>query len=164
MPGAVCYGSIRKSEPSHDSAIPSIRTAVPQALCDVAVLMLDTGLRLGEVLAARQEQAQSLHVFPGHPNDGKPGSKPYRGTSLNHQHQKVRALLKLPPDFVLHSFRHTMLTRLGEAGVDAFTIMRIPGHSSVTVSQRYVHPTPEALERAFERTWARSSTGRATDS
>jgi hypothetical protein len=29
--------------------------------------------------------------------------------------------------------------------------MRIAGHSSITVSQRYVHPSPEALERAFER-------------
>jgi hypothetical protein len=54
-------------------------------------------------------------------------------------------------DFVIHSLRHTMLTRLGEAGADAFTIMRIAGHSSVTISQRYVHPTPESLERAFER-------------
>jgi len=44
-----------------------------------------------------------------------------------------------------------MLTRLGESGVDAFTIMRIAGHNSVVVSQRFVHPTPEAIERAFER-------------
>ena len=44
-----------------------------------------------------------------------------------------------------------MLTRLGESGADAFTIMRIAGHSSVTVSQRYIHPTPEGMERAFER-------------
>ena len=44
-----------------------------------------------------------------------------------------------------------MLTRLGELGVDTFTIMKIAGHSSVTVSQRYVHPSPEAVERAFER-------------
>jgi hypothetical protein len=44
-----------------------------------------------------------------------------------------------------------MLTRFGEAGADAFTIMRIAGHSGVTVSQRYVHPTPEGMERAFER-------------
>jgi site-specific recombinase XerD len=63
----------------------------------------------------------------------------------------VRTALKLPEDFVIHSLRHTMLTRLGEAGADAFTIMRIAGHSSMTVSQRYVHPTPESLERAFER-------------
>ena len=44
-----------------------------------------------------------------------------------------------------------MLTRLGEAGADAFTIMRIAGHSSVTVSQRSVHPAPAGMERAFEQ-------------
>ena len=46
---------------------------------------------------------------------------------------------------------HTFLTRSGEAGADAFTIMKLAGHSSVTVSQRYVHPTPESCELAFER-------------
>jgi integrase len=56
-----------------------------------------------------------------------------------------------PGDFVLHSLRHTMLARLGESGVDAFTIMRIAGHSSIVVSRRYVQPSPEAVERAFER-------------
>ena len=42
-----------------------------------------------------------------------------------------------------------MLTRLGEAGADAFSIQKIAGHSSIVVSQRYVHPTPERLENAF---------------
>ena len=63
----------------------------------------------------------------------------------------MRDTLELSVEFVVHSLRHTMLTRLGEAGADAFTIMKIAGHSSVTVSQRYVHPTPEGMERAFER-------------
>ena len=72
-------------------------------------------------------------------------------TSINHLHQKARRALNLPQDFVIHSLRHTMLSRLGESGVDAFTIMRIAGHSSITVSQRYVHPSPEAIERAFEK-------------
>lgn len=72
-------------------------------------------------------------------------------TRLNQQHAEVRKLLKLPADFVVHSLRHTMLARLGEAGVDAFTIMKIVGYSSVPVSQRYVHPSPESVERAFER-------------
>lgn len=40
-----------------------------------------------------------------------------------------------------------MLTRPGEAGSQAVTIMKIAGHSSVTVIQRSVHPTPEAVER-----------------
>lgn len=60
------------------------------------------------------------------------------------QHNRVRNALGLPKDFVLHSLRHTFLTRLGEAGVDAFTIMRIAGHSTITVSQKYVHPSSEA--------------------
>jgi len=47
--------------------------------------------------------------------------------------------------------RHTFGTRLGESGGDAFTIMCMMGHSTVTVSQRYVHPSPEAVELAFER-------------
>ena len=84
--------------------------------------------------------------------------KPYQGTYVNHLHRDVAASevkgkrkLIFSPDFVLRSLRHTMLTRLGESGVDAFTIMRIAGHSSITVSQRLIHPTPEAVERAFER-------------
>lgn len=52
---------------------------------------------------------------------------------------------------MIHSLRHTFLTRLGEAGADAFTIMRIAGHSSITVSARYVHPSDGAMEAAFER-------------
>ena len=169
----------------------------PQPLCDAALLLVDTGLRVGEavnlrwtdirlqpahgakfgflriregksknairvvsltsrvsaMLAARKDATESPYVFPGK----EPGA-PIHGTSLDHIHAKVRALLNLPKDFVLHSLRHTMLTRLGEAGVDAFTIMRIAGHSSVTVSQRYIHPTPEALERAFERLEALNGT------
>jgi len=160
-----------------------------QPLNDVALLLLDTGLRLGEglslewrdirlepvngaafgylqvrkgksknakrnlcltervrrMLEERASSTDSPWVFPG-----KKG-RPLLVTSLDHMHSELRATLKLPKDYVLHSLRHTMLTRLGEAGVDAFTIMRIAGHSSVTVSQRYVHPTPETMERAFQR-------------
>ena len=72
-------------------------------------------------------------------------------TWLEQQHAAVRKLLKLPADCVLHSFRHTFGTRLGETGADAFTIMKLMGHSTVTVSQRYVHPSPEAMENAVPR-------------
>jgi hypothetical protein len=63
----------------------------------------------------------------------------------------MRQALKLPADAVVHSFRHTFGTRLGETGADAFTIMKVIGHSTVVVSQKYVHPTAETVERAFER-------------
>jgi integrase len=101
--------------------------------------------RVRTMLEARFKTSSTEYVFPG-----KTG-KPILVTSLDHQHVKVRELLKLPEDFVVHSLRHTMLTRLGLLGVDAFTIMRIAGHSSITISQRYVHPSPESVERAFEK-------------
>ena len=40
---------------------------------------------------------------------------------------------------------------LGESEVNAFTIMKHMGHNAVTVSQRYVHPSPESVELAVER-------------
>jgi len=40
---------------------------------------------------------------------------------------------------------------MGESGVDAFTIKKIAGHGSIKTSEGYVHPTPEHLERAFQR-------------
>jgi len=162
----------------------------PQPLKDVATLLVQTGLRVGEalalewadvrlepangaryghlrvrdvksknarrnvsltatagvLLAQRRRGAISPRVF-----DNDAGNGPLSIFTLDDQHSRLRETLRLPKDFVIHSLRHTMLTRLGEAGADAFNIMRIAGHSSVTVSQRYVHPSPEALERAFER-------------
>ena len=102
--------------------------------------------RVHELLLSRQRQdATSEYVFPG------VRSEHMLVSSLDHVHRRIRAALKLPHVFVLHSLRHTFLTRLGMAGVEAFTIMKLAGHSSVTVSQRYVHPTPQAMERAVEQ-------------
>jgi integrase len=93
------------------------------------------------------------YVF--HRGDGQPIYQ----TWMNQQHSELRQLLKLPSEFVPHSFRHTYGTRLGESGADAFTIMRLMGHSSVTVSQKYVHPTPETVERAVQRLDAMNQAG-----
>jgi integrase len=171
--------------------------AAPQPLKDVATVLLDAGLRLGEALRlqwpdvhfdpagsarygwlqvregksknarrtvpltgrvaaalkSRKAESKSRYVFPGDDPD-----QPILGTSLAHMHIKVcrpgsgkKRRYVFPAEFVLHSCRHTFCTRLGESGCDSFTIMRLAGHSGVTVSQRYVHPTPEAVERAFDR-------------
>lgn len=172
---------------------PEYLEATPQPLRDVAVLMLETGVRPGEAVGlewrdVRLEQAiHAKHGYivirgtksgnakrnlrltaraaemlkarkPATKSAGAPWVFPgetdraaFLVSSLDHQHNDVRGALELSRDFVIHSLRHTMLTRLGEAGADAFTIMKIAGHSSVTVSQRYVHPTPEGMDRAFDR-------------
>ena len=43
------------------------------------------------------------------------------------------------------------LTRVGEAGADAFEIQRVATHSSILISQRYVHPTLRKVEDAFTK-------------
>jgi integrase len=187
--------------------------AAPQPLRDVALLMLDTGLRVGEVLSLlwsdiRLEPANGakfgfLHVRDGKskfskrnvpltervsamlnerkgriseiwpnaaalPPDGAAmppwvfvshRGGPFSPDTLGKMHGSVREALNLSKEFVLHSLRHSMLTRLGESGADAFTIMRVAGHSTVIVSQRYIHPSPESVERAFERLEALNGEG-----
>jgi integrase len=172
---------------AHDQE-PLYLAACPEPLHDVAILLLDTGLRLGEALTlegpevhldpangakfgyltvlaekAKNKRVRNMpltdrvvevlghwnlgHGYVFHREDGTRLSE----TWLDQQHAQVRALLKFPEDFVLHSLRHTFGTRLAESGADAFTIMKLMGHSTVAVSQRYVHPSPESLERAVER-------------
>jgi site-specific recombinase XerD len=65
------------------------------------------------------------------------------------QFRTIRDALNLGPDYVLHSTRHTFCTRLGKAGADAFTIQKLAGHSSITISQRYVHADKEVKESAI---------------
>ena len=62
------------------------------------------------------------------------------------QFRTIRDEFKLPWDCVLHSCRHTFCTLLGERGADASAIQKLAGHSSIVISQRYMHPTPQRLE------------------
>jgi len=73
---------------------------------------------------------------------------PIPKSTLQHQMQRTCRKLKLE-GLSLHSFRHTFGTRLGEAGASAHVIKQLMGHSSITVSQRYVHKLTESVERAM---------------
>lgn len=81
-------------------------------------------------------------------------------SSLRKQHAKTFKTLaeeaakrneKPMRPFVLYSLRHTFLTRLGESGCDVWTLARIAGHASITVSSRYVHPSEDAVMEAMSR-------------
>ena len=162
--------------------------AITEPLKTAAIVMLDSGLRIGELVRLKPEDISfepapgaklgSIHIRHGKTKNAKrilsmtervnrmlrlrsvnagvyifSGRHPDRPVSiglLEHLHRKARASLGLSGEFVIHSLRHTFGTRLGEIGTEAFTIMRLMGHGSVTISQRYVHPTPETMERAFE--------------
>jgi integrase len=79
----------------------------------------------------------------------KGGRKPLTRHYPSEQFRVMRDALNIGPDCVLHSTRHTFCTRLGKAGADAFTIQKLAGHSSITISQRYVHADREVKESAI---------------
>lgn len=70
--------------------------------------------------------------------------------SIYEPHLRAVADSKVRP-FVLYDLHHTFLTRLGESGCDAWTLARIAGHSSVAVSQHYVHASDNAVLDAIGR-------------
>jgi len=71
-------------------------------------------------------------------------------SSVRKQHRAALKISKVRP-FVLYSLRHTFLTRLGASGCDAWTLMRIAGHSGIKMSERYVHPNGEVVLAAMSR-------------
>jgi integrase len=53
-------------------------------------------------------------------------------------------------DLTFHDLRRTFGTRLLEAGVDIVTISKLYGHSSISVTQRYLHPKDKLSKEAVE--------------
>jgi integrase len=101
-----------------------------------------------------QESPKDGWVFPSGSASGhleRDSAKNCHGRALAaiataHKADKGPDLKPFPP-YVL---RHTALTWLGESGCDVFTLARIAGHSNISITQRYVHPQAEAIQRAFD--------------
>ncbi|MBI3477736.1 MAG: tyrosine-type recombinase/integrase [Acidobacteria bacterium] len=98
---------------------------------------------------------QSRWKLTGEPGEGWVWPAETKDGHINHdsvklQHKKALKLAKLRA-FEVYSIRHTFLTRLGESGCDAWTLARIAGHSSISISQRYVHPSEDAVLNALSR-------------
>jgi integrase len=110
-------------------------------------------------LKARREAAGNPEegwVFPassreGHLNKDTAKDQHKRALARVNADAKKKDMRELNP-FQPYVLRHTALTRLAEAGCDVFTLARIAGHSSITITQRYVHPQADAIERAFQQT------------
>ena len=110
--------------------------------------------RIRRVLESRWELAGQPcegWVWPAETKDGH-----INHDSVKLQHKKALKLAKVRA-FDVYSIRHTFLTRLGESGCDAWTLARIAGHSHISISQRYVHPSEDAVLNALSRLGGHSS-------
>jgi integrase len=100
------------------------------------------------VLRQRYEiacQPENGWVFPAPTASGH-----VEQSGMRYQHLKTLKESGVTP-FEPYCLRHTALTRLAESGCDSFTLAKIAGHSSITMTQRYCHPQAEAIQSAFRK-------------
>jgi integrase len=85
-------------------------------------------------------------IFSKAPNEGH-----LTGDNVKEQHSRALKDSEVKA-FVPYVLRHTALTRLAKAtNGDVFALARIAGHSSITITQRYVHPQADTIEGIFAR-------------
>src|SRR5262249_39255807 len=97
--------------------------------------------RVRQILEARW-------IGAGQPEDGWVWPAPTQCGHINHdslkrQHRKALRMSQVRP-FEVYSIRHTFATRLA-AHVDAWTLMRIMGWSSIAIAMRYVHMSDDRV-------------------
>ena len=95
-----------------------------------------------EVLLRRKGEARNGWLFP-HRTD------PERHMIICRSFLSVTRSLGL--DFRLYDLRHTFGSRAVMAGVDLPTLKELMGHSSITMTMRYVHPTPQHKKEALRK-------------
>lgn len=103
--------------------------------------------RTASILAMRQAAAEpdARWVFPS--RWSKSGH--IEPSSLRRQHLKACELACVPR-FDVYTLRHTFLTRMAPV-MDPWSLSYVAGHSSMSITKRYVHPQPDTIRDAIAR-------------
>jgi integrase len=99
---------------------------------------------LGERHAGQGEPREGW-VFPSASQTGH-----FDANAAKDQHKrawKASGVKRFEP----YCLRHTALTQFAERLRDPFAVMKIAGHSTIAMTQRYVYYQPEMVDRAFDR-------------
>ena len=143
-------------------------------VADLAVCLVDTGMRLAEMLNLTYEDIDfdanliSIWINKGDRprsipmttrtrniiqarkvyNPYKPFDlKPYQAENAWRWVRKEMGLEK-DVEFILHALRHTCASRLVNKGIDLYVVRDWLGHSSIQVTERYAHLSPNKLAHA----------------
>lgn len=77
---------------------------------------------------------------------------PLTSRSATHHTAKIARLANAQASKVgSHTFRHTLVVEFVRAGVDAFTLQRLLGHTTLEVARRNVHLAKTNLQLAHKR-------------
>ena len=79
--------------------------------------------------------------------------------TIRKAHRRVVKAAGLDPHVVVrHTFRHTAVTHLVQAGVDLPTVQKISGHKTLAMVARYAHANGAHIDAAMDRLATRIST------
>jgi integrase len=97
------------------------------------------------ILKRRLAEAKGPFLFPQRGDPDKPL------TTVRKAHQEALREANIDPPFRLYDLRHTFGSRSAMAGVDLPTLKELMGHSDISTTMRYVHPTPEHKREAVRK-------------
>ena len=103
-----------------------------------------TGVAIA-VLKERIAEAQGPYLF------GCRGHSTEPLASIQKAHEGALRDAAITPRFRLYDLRHTFGSRSAMAGVDLATLKELMGHSKLSTTMRYIHPTPERKRDAVRK-------------
>lgn len=143
-------------------------------VADLVEVLVDTGLRLSEALTLNYEDVNyGTNLLTIWINKGdRPRSIPMttRVKRILMQRQEFNAIQPFPyqsyqaenawrwvrkqmgldrdHEYILHALRHTCASRLVNAGIDLYVVKEWLGHSTIQVTEKYAHLSPNKLAHA----------------
>lgn len=154
------------------SVVDYFRVVKPE-IASLVVVLVDTGLRLGEALRLHWADVQDDKLTVWKTKASKPKTVPLTarvkaelatltkgpgplfdltGDQCEHYWRQMRDRLGHDKDgqFVIHALRHTFCSRLAQAGVQIQVIKELAGHSTIQTTMRYAHLHPGNLTDAIK--------------
>ena len=105
-------------------------------------------IQLADFLAGYTQGLQEGYpwLFPS------PASRTGHTVNINKPFRRVVKAAGLDHNQVVrHTLRHTAITHLVQAGVDLPTVMRISGHRTLVMVQRYAHANGKHIQQAMDK-------------